>query len=101
MALRRAAPASPARPARDAGAPASPFAVTSVPATMRVELARETDEDPRGNVASFRPLRPWYGLEELDPVRMDREVSAYIRRFEAANPDRHPLIDGPHFEIVT
>ncbi len=40
-------------------------------------------------------------LEELDPVRLDREVSAYIRRFEAANPDRHPLIDGPHFEIVT
>ncbi len=38
-------------------------------------------------------------LQALDPVRMDREVSAYVHRFEAANPDRHPLIDGPHFEI--
>lgn len=39
-------------------------------------------------------------LGELDPVRLDREVSAYVRRFEAVHPDRHPLIDGPHFELA-
>lgn len=38
-------------------------------------------------------------LQALDPVRMDREVAAYVRRFEAAHPDRSPLIDGPHFEV--
>lgn len=40
-------------------------------------------------------------LSELDPVRLDREINAYIRRYQAArNDDAHPLIDGPHFEAV-
>lgn len=37
-------------------------------ATLRVQLARECDEDPRGDVASYRPVRPYYGLEEVDAV---------------------------------
>ncbi len=36
--------------------------------TLRVELARDCDEDPRGDVASYAPVRPFYGLEEVDPV---------------------------------
>jgi hypothetical protein len=38
------------------------------PATLRIELARDCDEDPRGEVASYRPLHPYYGIEEIDPV---------------------------------
>lgn len=37
-------------------------------ATLRVELARDCDEDPRGDVASYTPVRPFYGLQELEPV---------------------------------
>jgi hypothetical protein len=36
--------------------------------TLRVELARDCDEDPRGDVASYAPVRPFYGLEERDPA---------------------------------
>jgi len=35
--------------------------------TLRVELARDCDEDPRGDVASYAPVFPHYGLEELEP----------------------------------
>jgi hypothetical protein len=35
--------------------------------TLRVELARDSDEDPRGDVASYAPVRPHYGLEEREP----------------------------------
>jgi KaiC/GvpD/RAD55 family RecA-like ATPase len=36
--------------------------------TLRVELARDCDEDPAGDVASYAPVRPFYGLEEREPV---------------------------------
>jgi replicative DNA helicase len=36
--------------------------------TLRVELARDCDEDPRGDVASYAAVRPHYGLEEREPV---------------------------------
>ncbi|WP_157061347.1 DnaB-like helicase C-terminal domain-containing protein [Anaeromyxobacter dehalogenans] len=45
---------------------------TEAPATLRVELARDTEEDPRGEVASYRAVRPWYGLEEVDPVPLSK-----------------------------
>jgi len=35
--------------------------------TLRVELARDCDEDPRGEVAAYRPLFPFFGLEEIEP----------------------------------
>jgi KaiC/GvpD/RAD55 family RecA-like ATPase len=35
--------------------------------TLRIELARDCDEDPRGDVASYVPVRPHYGLQEADP----------------------------------
>lgn len=35
--------------------------------TLRIELARDCEEDPRGDVASYRPARPHYGIEEIDP----------------------------------
>jgi KaiC/GvpD/RAD55 family RecA-like ATPase len=38
------------------------------PASLRIEFARDGDEDPRGDVASYRPIRPFLGLEEIDPV---------------------------------
>ena len=34
--------------------------------TLRVELARDCDDDPRGVVAAYRPLFPFYGLEEIE-----------------------------------
>lgn len=36
--------------------------------TLRVELARDSDEDPRGDVASYRPVHPYYGLAEENPA---------------------------------
>lgn len=36
--------------------------------TLRIELARDADEDPRGDVASYAPVGPHYGLEERDPA---------------------------------
>ncbi len=36
--------------------------------TLRVELARDTDEDPRGDVATYAPVFPHYDLEEREPV---------------------------------
>lgn len=38
-------------------------------AALRVELCRESDDDPQGDVASFRAVRPWYDLEEMEPVK--------------------------------
>jgi len=43
--------------------------------TLRVELARECDTDPRGVVAAYRPVFPFHGLEEVDvptPLRRSR-----------------------------
>jgi hypothetical protein len=37
--------------------------------TLRVELARDCDDDPRGTVAAYRPVFPFYGLEEFDPAK--------------------------------
>jgi replicative DNA helicase len=34
--------------------------------TLRVVFARDADENPKGVVACYRPLYPWYGLEECD-----------------------------------
>jgi hypothetical protein len=34
--------------------------------TLRVELARDCDNDPRGVVAAYRPLFPFHGLEEVE-----------------------------------
>jgi KaiC/GvpD/RAD55 family RecA-like ATPase len=36
--------------------------------TLRIELARDCDEDPRGEVASYAPVFPFYGLEERAPA---------------------------------
>lgn len=36
--------------------------------TLRIELARDCDEDPRGVVASYAPVFPFYGLDEREPV---------------------------------
>jgi replicative DNA helicase len=36
--------------------------------TLRVELARDADEDPRGDVASYAPVFPHYGLDERAPA---------------------------------
>jgi replicative DNA helicase len=39
---------------------------TEARSTLRVELARDCDDDPRGEVADYRPLFPFYGLEEVE-----------------------------------
>jgi hypothetical protein len=36
--------------------------------TLSVQLSRDCDEDPRGVIASYVPVRPCYGIEERDPV---------------------------------
>jgi replicative DNA helicase len=36
--------------------------------TLRIELVRDCDDDPRGNVASYTPVFPHYGIEEIEPV---------------------------------
>lgn len=38
-------------------------------------------------------------ISELDPRQMDDEVEEYAARFRL-HAKRHPLIDGPHFEVV-
>jgi KaiC/GvpD/RAD55 family RecA-like ATPase len=53
------------------------------PSTLRVELARESDEDPRGDIAAYMPARPHFGLSEGDPPRRFRTVSP-DRRSRAA-----------------
>ena len=37
-------------------------------ATLKILFARDSDEDPRGDVASFEPKRPHHGLDEIAPV---------------------------------
>lgn len=80
------------RPAADEGEDA--------PATLRVELARDCETDPRGEVASYAAVHPHYGLEEQDPVerrgaanrgpRATRLEAAqdFLRRVLAAGPVR-------------
>jgi replicative DNA helicase len=41
--------------------------------TLRVSVARDSEEDARGPVATYRPLHPFYGVEELDPVPMKKQ----------------------------
>jgi KaiC/GvpD/RAD55 family RecA-like ATPase len=64
--------------------------------TLRIELARDCDKDPRGMIAVYEPKRPWYGLEEKPPPdkaeatgsAMDRAI-IWLREFlsyEAMKP---------------
>ena len=43
--------------------------------TLRVELARDSDRDPRGVIAGYSPTRPYYGLEEIDPPKKNGKPS--------------------------
>ena len=45
---------------------------SDAPATLRVEFARDCEDDPRGEVASYHDIRPFYGLEEIDPVPISK-----------------------------
>ncbi|OFX19472.1 MAG: hypothetical protein A2V77_23865 [Anaeromyxobacter sp. RBG_16_69_14] len=45
--------------------------------TLRVELARDCDDDPRGELAAYRPRFPFYGLEEIEPEK--RQSKSRIR----------------------
>jgi KaiC/GvpD/RAD55 family RecA-like ATPase len=62
---------------------------TDTQSTLRVELARDCEEDPRGEVASYRPVRPWYGLEEIEPIP--------IRRSRAHGPAPEKLDGASEF----
>jgi hypothetical protein len=37
----------------------------SPPSTLRIELARDCDEEPRGDVAAYEAQFPYYGLKEV------------------------------------
>jgi peptidoglycan L-alanyl-D-glutamate endopeptidase CwlK len=39
-------------------------------------------------------------LVSLSPAHLDLEIEAYVARFKAKNPDKSPLIDGPHFQVA-
>jgi KaiC/GvpD/RAD55 family RecA-like ATPase len=69
------------RLAADEGAEAS--------STLRIELARDCDEDPRGDVATYRPVFPHYGLEEGEPSA--RRSKNGIRVVLQANGGAKPL----------
>jgi len=38
--------------------------------TLRVELARDCDDDPRGEVAAYRAQYPFHGLEEIEVAKL-------------------------------
>jgi replicative DNA helicase len=42
--------------------------------TLRVELARDCDDDPRGELAAYRPRFPFYGLEEIEPEKRQPKI---------------------------
>lgn len=39
-------------------------------------------------------------LGSLDAADLDGEVDAYVARYKRAHPDKKPLIDYPHFQLV-
>ena len=39
-------------------------------------------------------------LAALNHDDLPGEIAAYVKRSEHTHPDRHPLIDGPHFQLV-
>jgi KaiC/GvpD/RAD55 family RecA-like ATPase len=63
--------------------------------TMRIEFARDTEEDPRGDVASYRPLRPYYGIEEIDPVERKKKGGKPSKKSVAGEWLRDRLANGP------
>jgi KaiC/GvpD/RAD55 family RecA-like ATPase len=66
--------------------------------TLRVQFARDCDEDPRGDVASYAPVRPFYDLEERDPVKRKqtaRRGPRPTKRGEAEDFLRNVLAAGP------
>lgn len=66
--------------------------------TLTVQLCRESDEDPRGDVASYAPVRPHYGLQELEPAPRREKRRAGPRasaRSSAEDFLRERLAAGP------
>ncbi len=65
--------------------------------TLRIELARDCDTDPRGDVASYVPVRPYYDLEELAPAPRARgSRSGKATKLDAAiDWLANRLADGP------
>jgi hypothetical protein len=57
--------------------------------TLRVELARDCDDDPRGELAAYRPRFPFYGLEEIEPEK--RQLKSRIRAVPRAGGGAEPL----------
>lgn len=74
--------------------PAADEEENGAPPTLRIELVRDCPEDPRGEVASYEAVRPWYGLEEIDPVPISsrkqagkvEEAATWLRALLAAGP---------------
>ena len=69
--------------------------------TLRIELARDSEEDARGEIASYRPVKPFYGLDEDDPMPAEkrgrrRTTGPVPARLEAAcDALRSMLANGP------
>jgi replicative DNA helicase len=57
--------------------------------TMRVVLARDCDDDPKGIVASYKPRFPWYGLEETEPEEQQRRGPNVRDGDRPLNPSRN------------
>ncbi len=66
--------------------------------TLRVELARDCDEDPRGDVAGYRPLFPFHGLEEVEaaqrPSKARNGVGSRLQRATPLSADRQGPFDA-------
>jgi hypothetical protein len=73
------------RPAADEGGEAA--------STLHVELARDCDEDPRGAVAAYRPVFPFYGLEEVEPAAREAKGKAQGGRQGNGGPKAVSFMD--------
>ena len=62
--------------------------------TLRIELARDCEEDPRGDVASYRAVWPFYGVEEIDPVPRSKKKRQEPKADAAEAFLRDVLADG-------
>jgi replicative DNA helicase len=71
-------------PADEAGEAAS---------TLRIELARDCDEDPRGPVAAYRPVFPFYGLEEVEAAAREAKGKAQGGRQGNGGPKAVSFMD--------
>jgi hypothetical protein len=56
--------------------------------TLRVELARDCDNDPRGEIAAYRPIFPFHGLEEVESPKQTPRLRNGMDSLRPITPPR-------------